>query len=703
MEEVEDVDTADGAPDLEPVVQAMAKYLSVLLSTRCSVFVQQANHLRWIEHDPPAYDPARPLCQSCGKRCEGRVLCDGCRRKPPRLYYGPTVVDTMYRSSNPKYELDDEKKGAILELKRHMGFAYDSLALAKTLAGACWHVHQQHAADPAHRTPNVRFDLTVVSGDAHYAEAVACGRATRVVVGGLGRALRDDLRARAYEWLQAVDRTIRAWFDIPVTRDDDDDASVSGLQRALARQIANRVALLEPHDDDPTKRLDHRGLKHTASVQHHRCQLFARAAADRDIAALRALLVLARGDADHADDGGKPRRSATLAAIVRHRLDLIRLLGCPPPELRRLCAKMPVTFEFDRLRDVLGDQHSYTPQGMAAAAGRWRVRVGADRLCALVEQIIRAIQLWEAPRGSVIEVVHPMPLGAAATTVHGGGSASHAPAEARLPEPPWAQSRTRWQLVPRLRHASRRTGLDPPGLRIVLLCSVVQRMLAEEAEAVLEPGVVAAAVLSPLATASAQRCFQAYQRLREEMHPLTIGVAWSKCQEQIDNWPGSHIEDSVREAARHLSCFSYDQLAAVFGTEDAPSPVGDCPRFVQAVRELLVFKPKRGYDTYASAALKFALPVLRRHRQSLGVADAARSDPVGDLLRLHPTIRAWRPGHGPLRLTRRALRGAPPELRRMLDHMCEQSRLVCLRRPPGASAFQYCFSTPDLLRALSGV
>ena len=295
-----------------------------------------------------------------------------------------------------------------------------------------------------------------------------------------------------------------------------------------------------------------------------------------------------------------------------------------------------------------------------------------------------------------------MPVGVASTTLHGGAaSAAHAPAEARLPEPPWARSRTRWQLVPRLRHESRRTGLDPPGLRIVLLASVVQRMLAEEAEAVLEPGVVATDVLCPIAAASEQRCFQAYQRLREEMHPLTIGVAWSKCQEQIDNWSGSHIEDGVREAARHLSRFSYDQLTAAFGTEGALAPLGASPRFARAVRELLVFKPKRGYDTYAAAALKFALPVLRQHRLSLGVADASASNPVGDVLRLHPTIRAWRPAHGPLRLARRALKDAPPELKRMLNDMSEQNRLVRLRRPPGASAYQYCFSTPDLLRALS--
>ena len=95
--------------------------------------------------------------------------------------------------------------------------------------------------------------------------------------------------------------------------------------------------------------------------------------------------------------------------------------------------------------------------------------------------------IWSAPtRGSVIEVVNPVPMGVASTTVH-SGSVGRDEEEARLPEQTWVRSKTWWQLIPRLRHESRRTGLDPPGLRIVLLCSVVQRMLAEDAAFLLEP------------------------------------------------------------------------------------------------------------------------------------------------------------------------------------------------------------------------
>ena len=129
---------------------------------------------------------------------------------------------------------------------------------------------------------------------------------------------------------------------------------------------------------------------------------------------------------------------------------------------------------------------------------------------------------------------------------------------ARLPATGWvhgdssssssSSSSSAWYLIPKQRHDARRTGLDSAGLRIVLLCSVVNSLLADEDTHIFDPGCIAVDVLCPLATAAVRRGSHAYDQLKNQLEPLTIGIEWGTTKTEINRWNASHIDNDVRDA-----------------------------------------------------------------------------------------------------------------------------------------------------------
>lgn len=130
------------------MVGAMAEFMARILATRPCMFVRSNKLLSWVGADAPVYDARRPRCRSCDSvTTHGRVLCDSCRRNPI-VVLGAPLVDTMYRSSNPLYELNEEKQRAIVYLKQQQRLAEDSLALAEQLADWAWRVYRRKSPSP---------------------------------------------------------------------------------------------------------------------------------------------------------------------------------------------------------------------------------------------------------------------------------------------------------------------------------------------------------------------------------------------------------------------------------------------------------------------------------------------------------------------------------------------------------------------------
>ena len=225
--------------------------------------------------------------------------------------------------------------------------------------------------------------------------------------------------------------------------------------------------------------------------------------------------------------------------------------------------------------------------------------------------------------------------------------------------------------------------------------------MAEATALDIAPGVVASDVLYPLANAACRRAGNAYANLKEQMRPLTIGVEWASAQAQLLSWSSTHIEDAIRAAVRHVSGFSVVQLEAAFGPRSTMwQHVGR--RLLSRVSGSLLVGRDGGVENLVATTLVFALPLLREHRARLGLSDTVRSNPVAELLRMHPVVRRWTPDDGPLMLTVAQLqKEGPPELRSALDVLCSKSSLVSYRRRTGDSCFRYYFRLDDLRRVLS--
>ena len=97
---------------------SMAQYMARILETRPGLFVRSHKLLSWTGADAPTHDPDRPHCRSCGQVTQKRrVLCEACRRNP-MVVYGAPLIETMYRSSNPLYAMNEEKRRIIIFLKQ---------------------------------------------------------------------------------------------------------------------------------------------------------------------------------------------------------------------------------------------------------------------------------------------------------------------------------------------------------------------------------------------------------------------------------------------------------------------------------------------------------------------------------------------------------------------------------------------------------
>ena len=197
------------------MVAAMARFMACILETKPCQFVRSAQFLSWAGADAPTFDPSRPCCRSCGGvTIKRRVLCEACRRNPI-VVYGAPLIDTMFRSSNPLYEMDEAKQQIIVLLTREQQLAKNALALAEQLSDWGWRVHRRMSRGG---DGNVYFSRELCYGSGAYAQEVRCGLDRTLKVGGLGLRLHAAVMQAAVEWLKQLDAHVREHFEIPIGR-----------------------------------------------------------------------------------------------------------------------------------------------------------------------------------------------------------------------------------------------------------------------------------------------------------------------------------------------------------------------------------------------------------------------------------------------------------------------------------------------------
>ncbi len=635
------------------MVDVMAEFMARVMGMRPCMYVRSSNFLSWVSADPPTHDPSRPRCRSCGGvTSRKRVLCAACRSNP-MVIFGAPVVDTMFRSSNPLYEMNAEKQRAILYLKREQKLAEHSLALAELLADWAWRVRRRKLQGG---DGNVYFTPELVWGCGSYGTEMRCGYNRRVVFGGLGGRLHDEVRQLAVEWLNALDAHIREHFEIPLDHAGMSDVSLMTCIENFAVLIANRVTLFESAEMDASQRLCSEGCEHIARMQYLRCEFFARKEIVRDIAAMRALMQIAREGTAPLD----PR-------------PLLHLLQSPPPELLALLPSVATDWDFGTLRDTLGT--GLDPDRLEA----WRASVPSESLCLLLERAIAVAQAWRPPPSGFLKTLR----------MHDAPRPNHVPLMDWVDAPTVAH----WSLLPRKLHEHRRVGLDPTAERIVLLSSALMQMDAHERCFV--PGIASWHVISLEAQREMDRASHALRQLTEQMRPFTVGIEWDTSRRELMDWKASHLEDDMRQAATLLGGYSVQELRERFLRD------GNHRLLLQPATERMLCKPRRGYETWCEASLAFLLPILQQHRESIGFADNVATTFEGDVLRLLPVVREWTPEAGALCLTAGEVRSAPTIVKNLLERLKAAGVITYKRQRRGGTKMEWTLEVAPLMRMLS--
>jgi len=654
---------------LEALDERFAEYLARMSCVRTGGFVSYPNAMAdsesLINCGPPERNPLNVACRSCNVLLQGadrgRLLCGKCRANPS-VEAGAPLIHTMYCSSHPKFVLNKEKETAVMHITMMREIAMKECQVAKHLA---YHAQQVFArASAGMGDMNVRFGerLATHSG-AYHVKITRCNpryvgdddytdqpRYPAVTVGGFGLTLHSEVRVMAVEWLYSLDAMIRRRFGIPLTSERGSMSSMTIVVENFANLIADRAVRLEQCSEeprDPTKHMCAIAFQHVIKLENVRCEHYAYANKSADIRSMIELVRLVQ-------DKEVPERCERL----------IGFLQTPCPELVKFLPQVAQQYRFGKLAVALGAGAAVPNDALE----EWLATVNGGSLVAVLDQAIKKAREWTAP--TVLQCVQ----------YHG------TPRENHLPPFGWEDNAhiiASWSLVPSATHAHRRTGLDALGLRIVMMASALWGLSADER--FFRQGVVRWDIIWKKVENHRILSAHAVEKLTEQLTPYMMGEPWRAARVQMTEWQGSHIEDDVRRAGSVLGDFSVQEILDRHGR-----PARTHAQIVQRVElhnslilpttNKMIFKPASQYEDWLPLAVEMFLPILVQLRNSMGIAAASPSSTTGDILRLLPRVREWKPESGALRLGLVEVKNEPSLKEMLLKLQGEKSPLVRYRR-----------------------
>jgi hypothetical protein len=698
----------------EAMLAAFARCVALLASTRTQMIVREGHHISDIDGNPPTVPRHNARCRSCKRPAHGRLLCEKCRADTAVLH-GPPLIDVMYRSSHKKFEVapGSDKEAVLIAIHAQKNLAVEALRLAEELFDWSQSVHRRMLQMRGEFNNTVYFTKKMVERGGAYRKAVVCGAPSLlhgpVKVGGLGTLLHSAVRQYVTEWLFALDASFRKEYNIPLNRDVGDQSLTTNLS-SFATLITNRVVHMEePADDDPTKRLCSLGCEHLANIQYLRCQYHAAGRVKRDVQSMRLLRKLAEKNAySHVDE---------MARGV-----LLELLEEPPPELLKGMPTIFTDMHFGELRDAIGLLPSEGSDATAAAVSEWRASINAEFLCMRLDAAIVSANTW---RRGFLNCLQP--------AKQGGGGARLMPTMAWVGSGPLVRA---WHIVPMMIHGQRRTGLDPTGLRIVLVSAAIMQLLACESPTFFAPGEVRCELVQMASHKSMEESLHAIEALRDQMRPLAIGVEWMHARRQMQTWQNSHIDAHVHRAFAQLGGFSFQELSERFLSE-IETVCEECggrgalhwgcrnprcgsvhvttqrtisERVVSTLRPrvtelMLPLRPNADYDSWLALTVKVAMPMLYHARQSLGFGTSIRTNPAGEWLRAFAALRGWKPSDGPISLTAGQVYHVPQVKQLLLQSAARGDTLAKKKRVKSTEGdrWEWHFNSERLLAVLGSV
>lgn len=660
--------------------EAFSDCLARVANLRPIISVKSGAFTSLVCDDPPARDARIATCRSCYSAMRGsdrgRVLCRGCRANPIVLE-GMPIITTMYHHGHSKYDLDGETKALIAHIGHQRDIAHQAQLVARHYAYLAYNVHERYRRHKGNR--NVHFTPERVRDCSYERELVYCNprytessdgsrripvarvddRHPPVTIGGLGTKLFDVVKDEALTWLYSLDAMIRDHFDVTLERRPN-DTSVLGAVDDFANLIAKRVTLLERRDDDdPTTYLCTQFFEWVAQIQFVKCEHHAAGRRRADIRAMRELMGLARGE-----------------PVPANATPLADFLAAPCPELLKALPSVTADMRFDALVKVLAQPR----EERAALLDDWRASIYPESLCMLLEGAIHHVQQWQP-------------------SLFLNCLRRHAkPASRPLPPQGWVDSVEidYWSFVSSAAHAQRRTGLDPTGLRIVLMSSALMQLSADGHFFV--PGVMRCEMMFAECQGHLHVATHAYKALSNQMWPYLVGEPWRACRDQLRQWQGSHVENDVRRAGAMLQGFSMHEIASRFGGRD---PVVEmCSKVASMARRKMVHKPEPQYGEWFPMLVQLWLPILGQLRESMGLGTHLVSNPVAETLRLLKCVREWTWADGDVRITAGEAY-ALPELKGVLVRLRDEgSPLVRFTRPKRSSVNCWILDRDELARVL---
>lgn len=619
----------DGAR-IDKLDDLFCEFVARLVCVRPTLYVKTGDLLSLVDDDPPVRNERSLKCHSCNSAMRnaerGRLLCSTCRARPTAVFQGAPLIDTMYRSAHPKYVLSPKMEAIVEDIGKQRQVASQAHAMAKRLAYLSYQVYERwkvgkgdmnvyFARDCVHSTGSYAQALTnsnprYVDDEAAASDPPAKGgwdvrlRHLAVTVGGLGPKLQHVVKQSVMEWLYNLDAMIRKRFGIDLSHGQGGASMIVNVIEHFAELVANRVVLLEERVENPTEHLCSVAFEHIAEMEFLRCTHDAGVLARADVRSMRELVKLAQEQ--EVPDICQP---------------LVSFLRSPCPELVKALPSVAQDMQFGELADALCQ-----PSGVARKIKEWCASVAVESLCMLLKRAIELTQKW---RPAFLKCVRY----------------DEAPLKEHLPPHGWVDDPriASWSLVSSAAHAHRRTGLDSPGLRIVLMSSALMQINGDGR--FFRPGAVRCDIMSPAANNHEYLSSHAYNALSEQMWPYMTGAPWKFVKNEMVKWQGSHIEEDVRRAASLLGGFSVNEIVARY-TRSALH-VG----LMRSTVQKMVYKPATQYEQWFPMAVDLLIPILGQLRRTMGIEDAVSTSPVGDVLRLMPSVRDWKPGDGALQLT----------------------------------------------------
>lgn len=498
------------------------------------------------------------------------------------------------------------------------------------------------------------------SEDPYYLDVVVIktlnGNRSRVSVGAYGEQIMKDVYRHSLEWLDKLDKVM--CLAVSLDRTERVTEALEPVKMRLARAIAMRIAVMSKEsvlDDE----LSSRALEDMVKEEYERCEPHASSEMHADIKGLEILKKIAT------DPTGNESRHllSDFASSVNHVLK-----NCPCE-----ISAYEQDMGFEKLGRALVP--NMDNEVRLEIAKFWSDNYGRDVVC-IIDHALPQMKQWQ-------------PSTAATTIASFRSSATGRPSPVlAIPSMSFLHSPKRFA-----RHnvSVKRSGLDERGIRAVRMIRCVWEMASQ---GTISSGIVASEIVAAVGTEGVVVGRMAAEMINSERDMSKQGVRLSKFFAAIHDQEGDHKE-AIAKAACHLSSFSCAELETVFRT-DSNVLRAVCSELALLTKSNMLVHVDPEYKSFASEALAYALPIIERRREGLGINRFLRPRSVIDLLLTLPRARTWRPTDGTLSLCLNDVRHGHCRTREIFDRMHDAGVLV-QRKGGGKTKVVYQLDTALLV------